>query len=87
MKITAIIGTGVRGCSWHIKEAFLTPLRTAENEITEFTLPNDFAHFCVGCKTCFAHSEEKCPHYADFKPIHQAMLEAALLVSLIPSTV
>lgn len=84
MRITVITGTGVKGCTWHIKELFLKLIRDEKHEITEFTLPNDFSHFCLGCKTCFNRSEEQCPHYADFKPIYQAMLEAELIVFAYP---
>lgn len=84
MKIVSITGTGVKGCTWHIKEAFLAPLRSAGNFIKEFTLPNDFAQFCLGCKSCFDYAEEKCPHYKEYEPIYSAILEADLLVFAYP---
>ena len=84
MKIVAITGTGVKGCTWHIKEAFLDPCRTREHSIVEFTLPNDFPHFCLGCKTCFNETEEKCPHHQALNPILEAILESDLLVFAYP---
>jgi multimeric flavodoxin WrbA len=83
MQIVVIQGTGVRGCTHHIKEFFLEPLR-AQHTITEFILPKDFPHFCCGCKTCFIKSEQFCPHAAYTMPIWNAMLEADLLVFVYP---
>jgi len=38
MKIAMINGTEVKGCTHHIKEAFLAPL-CDKHEVVEFTLP------------------------------------------------
>ena len=38
MKVTVITGTEVKGCTYHIKEAFLEVLRE-DSEITEYVLP------------------------------------------------
>lgn len=83
MKITVINGTEVRGCTYAIKEAFLKPLR-AGNEITEYYLPKDLPHFCLGCKTCFFKSEAQCPHAEYVEPIWSSMLDANLLVFASP---
>lgn len=83
MKIAVINGTEIKGCTWHIKEAFLKNLRGG-NEITEFYLPRHQPHFCCGCKTCFFKSELLCPHADDVMPIWNAMLEADLLVFASP---
>ncbi|MDI9421120.1 MAG: NAD(P)H-dependent oxidoreductase [Bacillota bacterium] len=83
MKITVIIGTEVKGCTYHIKEAFLDVLRPG-SEITEFYLPKDLPHFCRGCKTCFLQSEELCPHADYVGPIWDSILEADLLVLTSP---
>lgn len=83
MRIVCITGTGVKGCTWHIKEAFLAPLR-AGNEVTEFTLPRDMPHFCTGCKVCFVDSENRCPHAAYTLPIWDAILAADLIVFAAP---
>mgnify|MGYP000881576194 CR=1 FL=1 len=83
MKIVVINGTMVRGCTYHLKESFLEPLR-AGNEITEFYLPGDAPGFCTGCKACFMDSEDKCPHAAKVRPIWQAMLAADLIVFAYP---
>lgn len=83
MKIVVINGTEVRGCTYHIKEAFLEELRQG-NEIQEFYLPKDLPHFCCGCKTCFFKSEENCPHAEYVLPIWNAILSAELLVFTSP---
>ncbi len=83
MKITVINGTEIKGCTYHIKESFLSVLREG-NDISEFYLPRDLPHFCCGCKNCFFKGEELCPH-ADFTmPIWKAILEADLLVFTSP---
>lgn len=83
MKITVINGTEIKGCTYHIKEAFLAPIRSA-HEITEFYLPRDMPHFCCGCKNCFIKSTESCPHAAQVDPIWNAMLNADLIVVASP---
>ncbi|MGI6692733.1 MAG: flavodoxin family protein [Limnochordia bacterium] len=83
MKITVITGTEVKGCTYHLKEAFLDVLREG-NSITEYVLPRDLPHFCTGCKTCFMKSEELCPHAAYVRPIWNSMLEADLLLFATP---
>lgn len=83
MKILVINGTEIKGCTYHIKESFLEPLREG-NEITEFYLPGDFPYFCCGCKLCFLKSAHLCPHALYTMPIWEAMLEADLLVFAYP---
>ncbi|MDR1001922.1 MAG: NAD(P)H-dependent oxidoreductase [Oscillospiraceae bacterium] len=84
MKQAVIItGTEVKGCTYHMKEAFLQGLGGAF-EVTEFTLPRDMPHFCVGCKLCFFESESRCPHSDSVMPIWNAMLGADLIVFAAP---
>lgn len=83
MKIVVINGTEIKGCTYHIKEAFLEELRPG-NEVHEFYLPKDMPHFCCGCKTCFFISEESCPHAGHVLPIWNEMLSADLLVFTSP---
>ena len=83
MKIVVINGTETKGCTWHIKEAFLGVLR-AGNSVTEFYLPRDLPHFCLGCKTCFFRDEKRCPHAGFVMPVWNAMREAALIVFAAP---
>lgn len=83
MKIAVINGTEIEGCTYHIKEAFLDPIRST-HEITEFYLPRDMPHFCCGCKNCFIESTECCPHAAQVAPIWNAMMNADLIVVTAP---
>jgi len=83
MNIVVINGTEVKGCTYHIKEAFLTPLRK-NSKIVEFTLPRDMPHFCCGCKICFFASEKRCPHADDVAPIRNAILESDLIIITAP---
>jgi multimeric flavodoxin WrbA len=84
MKTVVINGTEVKGCTYHIKEAFLEPLRNSKHDITEFYLPKDMPHFCTGCKVCFIKNEDFCPHAKQVFPIWTAMLEADLIVITAP---
>lgn len=83
MNIVVINGTSVKGCTYHIKEAFLSTFHN-ENEITEFYLPKDLPVFCTGCKTCFFKSENLCPHAEYTMPIWNAILKSDLIVFAMP---
>ncbi len=83
MKIVAITGTDVKGCTYQMKECFLDELREG-NIITEYTLPRDNPHFCLGCKTCFFGNEENCPHATHIMPIWNSILESDLIVFAYP---
>ncbi len=82
MNIVVINGTEIRGCTYQIKEAFLSELR--EHRIQEFYLPKDGPSFCVGCKKCFFEGEEACPHTEKTMPIWNAMLAADVIVFAYP---
>ena len=55
-----------------------------EANITEFFLPRDLNHFCLGCYTCI-EDEEKCPFYEEKKRIADAMEQADLLIFTTPN--
>lgn len=81
MKITILHGQNHQGSTCQIAR------RLAEKvggDVTEFFLPRDFGEFCIGCTSCFAESETKCPHYEKLLPITQAIDEAALLIFASP---
>ncbi len=82
MHIAVINGSPVHGITFHMKEMFLKHLGDG-NQITEF-YPKDLPPFCVGCKKCFIHGEENCPHAKIAKPIWHAFLHADLLVFAYP---
>lgn len=83
MRIAAITGTDVKGCTHQMMALFLGGLRQG-NTVESFTLPKDGPPYCTGCKTCFFHSEDKCPHADKVMPIWQAMLNADLIVLAYP---
>lgn len=83
IKIVVINGTEIKGCTYHIKETFLSVLRNG-NQITEFYLPKDLPYFCCGCKNCFFKDEKLCPHSAYTMPIWEVMIEADLIIFAAP---
>ena len=83
MKITVINGTEVRGCTYFIKESFLSQFRE-RHEIFEFYLPRDMPHFCRGCKNCFFKDTKLCPHAHEVEPIWAAIQASDLLVLTAP---
>lgn len=83
MKIVAITGTNVKGCTHRLMELFLDGLGGGHT-VETFTLPKDGPPYCLGCKTCFFSGEDQCPHADTVTPIWQAMLKADLLVLAYP---
>lgn len=83
MKIVMIHGQNHKGSSYHIGRILAEKLGT-EQEITEFFLPKDLNHHCLGCYTCL-ESEEKCPFYAEKQIIANAMECAELLIFTTPN--
>jgi NAD(P)H-dependent FMN reductase len=83
MHIVVITGTQIKGCTHALTELFMQELR-AGNSVETFTLPKDGPPYCTGCKTCFFHGEDKCPHADTVTPLWQAMLRADLLVFSYP---
>jgi multimeric flavodoxin WrbA len=83
VKIVIINGTGVKGCTYHIKEIFLNAVKNG-NEINEFTLPKELPEFCCGCKNCFFKGEDTCPHAAYTLPIWDTIMQSDLIVFTYP---
>ncbi len=82
MRAVVIHGIMHKGSTYHCVHIFLEELQKLLNlEVTEFFLPGDMPHFCVGCYSCFYKGEDHCPHYEAMKPIEEA-IEAADLVVL-----
>lgn len=78
MKITVVHGQNHKGSTYHIARILLDKL-LGEKEITEFFLPKDLNHFCLGCYQCI-EDEGKCPFYAEKRVIIDAMESADLLI-------
>lgn len=81
-RITAVYGTEREGSTYHIVQQFLEHF--PEAEVTEFVLPRDLPHFCVGCMSCITHQESKCPHSQYTLPVLEAMEQADLIILASP---
>lgn len=80
MNIVSIYGTERKGSTYNIVQLFLKRMMSSGDHLTEFFLPEDMPHFCVGCVNCITKGEQFCPHAAAVHPIQEAMLRADLLV-------
>jgi len=83
MKIALIHGQNHKGSSYHIGRLLADKLGTG-NQITEFFLPRDLEHFCIGCYRC-VEDEAQCPFYAQKQPIMEAVEDADLLIFTTPT--
>lgn len=83
MKTVIIHGQNHKGSSYHVGRIFVEKV-AKEEEITEFFLPRDLNHFCLGCYQCL-EAEEKCPFYEEKKVIMDAIEQAQLLVFTTPT--
>ena len=83
MKITLIHGQNHKGSTYNIGHMLAEKI-SGENEITEFFLPKDLNHFCLGCYSCI-EDETKCPFYAEKKLITDEIEKADLLIFTTPT--
>ena len=83
MKIVLIHGQNHRGSSYTIGRKIADKINI-EKEITEFFLPNDLNHFCIGCYNCI-DDDSKCPFYAEKQRIMSAVEQADLLIFTTPT--
>lgn len=81
MKIVLIHGQNHKGSSFHIGRMIADKIG---GEITEFFLPKDLDHFCLGCYSCI-NDESKCPFYAEKSIIMEAVEKAELLIFTTPT--
>lgn len=84
MNIVAIYGTEHKGSTYNIAKLFLEKLIPETNKITQFFLPRDMPHFCLGCGSCIIKGEENCPHYKEINPIKEAIDRADLILFTSP---
>ena len=78
-----IHGQNHKGSTYHIGRLLAEKL-AKEKEITEFFLPRDLNHFCIGCYQCI-EDETKCPYYQEKRIITDAMERADLLIFTTPN--
>lgn len=83
MKIAIIHGQNHKGSSYHIGRMLAGKLAD-ENEISEFFLPKDLEHFCLGCYRCI-EGDENCPFYAEKRAITDELEKADLLIFTTPT--
>lgn len=84
MNVVVINGTENKGCTYQMKQIFLSELGRG-HELREFYLPVDCPVFCTGCKACFHKDIRVCPHSTYTLPIWQAISEADLIVFTSPT--
>ncbi len=83
MKITIINGQNHKGSTYHIGRMLAEKL-SQDDSITEFFLPRDMNHFCLGCYQCI-EDIEKCPFYPEKKTILDSMELADLVIFTTPN--
>lgn len=83
MKITMIHGQNHKGTTYTIGKKLALSLAKQE-EITEFFLPKDMPHFCIGCGNCLIKGAETCPHFGAVEPVCKAIDQAELLILTSP---
>ena len=83
MKIILIHGQNHKGSSYHIGRMIVDKINISK-EVTEFFLPKDLNHFCLGCYNCI-EDESKCPFYDEKKKIMDAVEQADLLIFTTPT--
>jgi multimeric flavodoxin WrbA len=82
MKITLIHGQNHKGSTYHIGRMLADKITDAE--ITEFFLPKDLNHFCLGCYRCI-DEESACPFYEEKSRILNAVEKTELLIFTTPT--
>lgn len=83
MKIAIIHGQNHKGSSYHTGRLLVDQI-PGEHETTEFFLPRDLNHFCLGCYRCIENDAD-CPWHAQKQAIVDAMEAAELLVFTTPT--
>lgn len=83
MNIIMIHGQNHKGSTYHIGKMVADKIK-AEKEITEFFLPRDLNHFCLGCYNCI-EDESKCPFSEEKNRIMDAVEQADLLIFTTPT--
>lgn len=83
MKIVLIHGQNHKGSSYTIGRKIANKI-SCEKNITEFFLPRDLNHFCLGCYNC-VEDEEKCPYYSEKHRIMEEVEKADILIFTTPT--
>lgn len=83
MNITIINGQNRKGSSYTMGRLLAEKL-TDTSHITEFFLPCDLNHYCLGCYACI-DDEARCPFWGEKRRIIEAMESADLLIFTSPN--
>ena len=83
MEIVLIHGQNHKGSSYTIGRKIADKI-SCEKDITEFFLPRDLNHFCIGCYNC-VEDEEKCPYYSEKHRIMEEVEKADILIFTTPT--
>lgn len=83
MKIVMIHGQNHKGSTYNIGRMIATKMGK-EEDITEFFLPKDLNHFCVGCYAC-VEDPVKCPFFEEKNKIMTAVEAADILIFTTPT--
>ena len=83
MKIVMLNGQNHKGSTYHVGKLLIDGI-AAEKQVTEFFLPRDLNHFCLGCYSCI-EDETKCPYYAEKNAIMADFEQSDLLVITTPN--
>ena len=83
MRIVLIHGQNHKGSSYHIGRKIADKIN-GTNEITEFFLPRDLNHFCLGCYQCI-EGDENCPFHEEKNTIMKAVEMADVLIFTTPT--
>lgn len=76
-KIVVIYSNVRKESTFNCVKIFKDELQKENNiNFTEFILPRDMPHICLGCFRCFELGAEKCPHQSSIEPIVHAILRA-----------
>lgn len=83
MKTVMINGQNHKGSTYTIGRMIADKVGNGE-DITEFFLPRDLDHFCLGCYTCI-DDDTKCPFYEEKNRIMKEVESADLLIFTTPT--
>jgi len=83
MKVVIIHGQNHKGSSYNIGRMIANKI-SGEEAITEFFLPRDLNHFCLGCYACI-DDDTRCPFYEEKNKIMSAVEAADVLIFTTPT--
>lgn len=83
MKVAIIHGQNHKGSSYNIGRMIANKI-SGDEDITEFFLPRDLNHFCLGCYACI-DDDTRCPFYEEKNKIMSAVEAADVLIFTTPT--